>query len=358
MRSWPVVSLRAKILFIVFGGGMLPLALIALWLTRGAQRSGEALLRMRLDSTLARATRDVGVRWVRQRSALLLVTEDTALRRLLRAANEGKDSRAQPNAVRLAIPQSSASSLRAATALVTIRDVTGRPRWVMDADVSGASVLVAAADSLRVGDPAEHDILHIELPILERGGDSLGVVDAAFRTTGLVPATVGSAAGAGASVTVFDRATGTAVVAAPIDPELLRRDRFVWGGETWLSAARSLDDPYIELIAAAPLGAFTVPFEDAARRGLVALALVMAIAIAIATTLTRRATRSLVQLADAADAVARGELDHHIEPRTRDEVGRLARAFNSMTASLRRMLAELAQRQAVVAVGEFASALA
>jgi len=358
MRDWPVVSLRGKILLIVLGGGILPLALIALWLTRGAQRSGEALLRSRLDSALARATRDVGVRWVRQRSALLLVTEDTVVRRLLRAANEGKDGLAQPRGARLNISQSSAATLRAATALVTIRDASGRPRWVVDADASGAPILVVAADSLRVGDPAERDILHIKLPISERGADSLGVVDAAFRTTSLVPATVGSAAGAGASVTVFDRATGVAVVSPPFDPDLLRRDRFVWGGETWLSASRLLDDPYIELNAAAPLGAFTVPFEDAARRGLIALALVAAIAMVIATILTRRATRSLVQLADAADAVARGELDRHIEPRTRDEVGRLARAFNSMTASLRRMLGELAQRQAVVAVGEFASALA
>jgi signal transduction histidine kinase len=358
IRDWPVVSLRGKILLIVLGGGMLPLALIALWLTHSAQRSGETLLRNRLDSTLARATRDVGVRWVRQRSALLSIAEDTVVRRLLRAANEGRDSRAQPSGAQLAIPPSSAASLRAATALITIRDAGGRPRWVVDADASGAPILLPAADSLRVGYAAERDVLHIKLPISELGADSLGVVDAAFRTTSLVPATVGSAAGAGASVTVFDRATGIAVVTAPFDPDLLRRDHFVWGGETWLSATRDLDDPYIQLVAAAPLGAFTVPFEDAARRGFIALALVAALAIVIATILTRRATRSLVQLADAADAVARGDLDRHIEPHTTDEVGRLARAFNSMTASLRRMLAELAQRQAVVAVGEFASALA
>src|SRR5262245_53400364 len=191
---------------------MLPMALIALWLTRGAQRSGEALLRSRLDSTLARATRDVGVRWVRQRSALLSVAEDTVVRRLLRAANEGKDSPLQPAGVRLGVPQSSAADLRAATALVTIRDAVGRPRWVVDADASGAPILLAASDSLRVGDPAERDILRIKLPISDRTADSLGVVDAAFRTTSLVPPTVGSAAGAGASVTVFDRATGIAVV--------------------------------------------------------------------------------------------------------------------------------------------------
>jgi signal transduction histidine kinase len=56
--------------------------------------------------------------------------------------------------------------------------------------------------------------------------------------------------------------------------------------------------------------------------------------------------------------VTRGELDRHVEPGTRDEIGRVTHAFNTMTESLRRTLAELSQRQAVAAVGEFASALA
>jgi signal transduction histidine kinase len=41
-----------------------------------------------------------------------------------------------------------------------------------------------------------------------------------------------------------------------------------------------------------------------------------------------------------------------------DEVGRVARAFNAMTESLRRTLHELSQRRALAAVGEFAASLA
>ena len=42
----------------------------------------------------------------------------------------------------------------------------------------------------------------------------------------------------------------------------------------------------------------------------------------------------------------------------RDEVGRVARAFNSMSASLRHTLDQLAERQSLAAVGEFAATLA
>jgi len=47
-----------------------------------------------------------------------------------------------------------------------------------------------------------------------------------------------------------------------------------------------------------------------------------------------------------------------VEVAAEDEVGRVARAFNQMTDSLRRTLRELAQRESLAAVGEFAARLA
>ena len=69
---------------------------------------------------------------------------------------------------------------------------------------------------------------------------------------------------------------------------------------------------------------------------------------------SRRRSRGF---AIAADAVARGDLDHRVEGHGAGEVGRLAAAFNSMTESLRRTLGELSKRQALAAVGEFAASL-
>lgn len=67
----------------------------------------------------------------------------------------------------------------------------------------------------------------------------------------------------------------------------------------------------------------------------VALAAVL-LAAGIAFLLARATTRPLEELGDAAARVASGDLSGSIEVRSRDEIGRLAGAFNSMTDALRR----------------------
>ena len=54
-----------------------------------------------------------------------------------------------------------------------------------------------------------------------------------------------------------------------------------------------------------------------------------------AALVARRISRPIQQLAEGAAAVSRGELDLRVEPATDDEIGRLAIAFNHMTARLR-----------------------
>ena len=55
-----------------------------------------------------------------------------------------------------------------------------------------------------------------------------------------------------------------------------------------------------------------------------------------AALVAQRISRPVQQLAEGAAAISRGELDLRIEPTTDDEIGRLAVAFNDMTAQLRR----------------------
>jgi signal transduction histidine kinase len=81
------------------------------------------------------------------------------------------------------------------------------------------------------------------------------------------------------------------------------------------------------------------------------------VALVLSVVLTRRVTRSLEQLADAATAVAAGDLQRTVRESGDDEVGRVARAFNAMTESLRRSLGELSDQRALAAVGEFAASL-
>jgi PAS domain S-box-containing protein len=54
-----------------------------------------------------------------------------------------------------------------------------------------------------------------------------------------------------------------------------------------------------------------------------------------AALVARRISRPMQQLAEGAAAISRGELDLRFEPTTDDEIGRLAVAFNHMTAQLR-----------------------
>ena len=113
-----------------------------------------------------------------------------------------------------------------------------------------------------------------------------------------------------------------------------------------------------DIVLAAPLGPFTEPFERTARRGTLALIAIALVAFTLATLVTGRLTRSLGQLADAADAVSAGHLERKVEETGGDETRRVARAFNTMVTSLRETLMRLTQKESLAAVGEFATSLA
>jgi PAS domain S-box-containing protein len=62
--------------------------------------------------------------------------------------------------------------------------------------------------------------------------------------------------------------------------------------------------------------------------------IILGVGGAVAAMVADRIVSPVRQLARAADAVSRGELEQRIEPATADEIGRLAEAFNHMTAQL------------------------
>ncbi|MGI9382998.1 MAG: adenylate/guanylate cyclase domain-containing protein [Methyloligellaceae bacterium] len=59
------------------------------------------------------------------------------------------------------------------------------------------------------------------------------------------------------------------------------------------------------------------------------------IGIVLGTIVTRRMLEPIASLKESAAAVAKGDLDIEVEPRTRDEIGELALAFNQMVVGLR-----------------------
>lgn len=87
-------------------------------------------------------------------------------------------------------------------------------------------------------------------------------------------------------------------------------------------------------VIAVPLEAVLAPFERITRALALAGGLAMTLAIAISLALSRGLTRPVQALVRATTAVARGEYGTRVEVSSRDEMGRLADAFNDMTHGL------------------------
>ena len=124
---------------------------------------------------------------------------------------------------------------------------------------------------------------------------------------------------------------------------------------------RSLRSRFLLLIALALVPLSLVSFwlirTPAPTNGPAVIVVVAVVTLCLAILVTRRITRSLEELADATRAVAGGDLDRRVSERSATEAGRVGLAFNAMTASLRETLRQLSQREALVAVGQFAASL-
>jgi two-component system sensor histidine kinase AtoS len=344
-------SLRTKFLLIVLLGAVLPLAIVGWWLTGSAVRSGRALLRGQLETALGGIASDVQGRWSERDGDLQLLANNTVVRAALAGAP-----------ARLAMPDSEYllqlfAAVRKAMPSVSYVDRSGRERWSFHEDEAARMT-----DSVRGVVPgggrslppaAESRAFPAELPVRSEEGRVLGTLRARVRVSALFASDSGQHAVPGAVFAVRD-ARG----------ELLSSTQGMLDFSNpaahpgWEIVSRSLDVPPLRLVLAAPAAPFVRPFERAARLGLGVLMVVAMIALLVSALLTGRVTRSLERMTVAAEAVAAGDLQRTVDVGGRDEVGRLAGAFNAMTDSLRQTLAELSQQRALAAVGEFAASLA
>ena len=324
------LSLRTKFLLIVLVGAVGPLALIGTWVARSTVRSGEQLLRTRLDASVASVVQEIGARWIVRRGQLLDLAESDAVQLSL-----GNERRLGDE-----LSSSTSPSLPAFVAGLLVRDSAGTVRSTL-------------------ADAASRPTLPVSVAIHQMGsGRRLGTLQARVELTDLVPATAGWRAGLGSVLGLFDPISGASLLPLPFRPELLAQERFAWGGEEWITARRTLRDPPLQLVAAAPVTPYTEPFTRAARQGTLALLAVAFLAFVVSSLLARQSTRSLERLAEATEAVSRGNFDQQVQTTGADDVGRVGRAFNTMTESLRRTLDELARRESLAKVGEFAAILA
>jgi signal transduction histidine kinase len=325
-----LASFRTRILAIIVAVGLMPSVVMGLWLSRATARSGEALLLVRLEQALDGATASAGAAWVTQRSALMDLADVAGVRAILAA-----DAPADAGAV-----AHWASAAGRGVRHVSALNAAGAVRWSLPLDATDAGPAV----------PVRLDVFD------GVSGPLIGRLEADIAPDALLGGA--SAKVPGIVLGAFDPASGTPLLALPFDAGLLKQPRFLLGSDEWVTARRLLTDPPLLLVAAAPLTPFIKPFAAASRKGALLVTIVAALGLGAALLLTGRLTRSLSRLAAAADAVARGEMDRVVDETGSNEHVRVARAFNAMTRSLRGTLAELADRRALAAVGEFAASLA
>lgn len=84
-----------------------------------------------------------------------------------------------------------------------------------------------------------------------------------------------------------------------------------------------------------PLRDVTVVLRDLRTRWWLSMAIALFLSGVVGLLLSRAIARPVRRLTAAAGAVAQGQLDQQVPVRSRDELGRLSRAFNEMTARLR-----------------------
>jgi signal transduction histidine kinase len=328
---------------VVLACAVAPLGMLGFWLTRSATRSGEALLGAQLDSTLARVAAGIHSRWMYQQSDLLLLAENTEVSALARPPRPGEQP---PTYISQVFRTVDPSIVR-----VIYYDRAGRPRWTL------SSELPPEQEPRGRGLLAPRPLRRIEVPVRDPSGAVLGTLSGEFRPSALIPGDTVIGGVAGAVLTVFDPRSGAPLVDESFARAQLLARHFTNHGKEWLAAHSSIAVPALELFLAAPLEPYVRPFRRTARAGVLALLAVLGGVLLITFYLVGRVTRKLGVLAAAADAVAAGDLASQVPVSGRDEVSRVASAFNTMTVSLRNTLRELSQREALAAVGQFAASL-
>jgi len=335
-------TIRSYVLAIVLGGAFVPLAIVGAWLTRGGERSGEALLEQQLTASLDNVMRDMTRRWELRRGDLLMLAESPTAKLAVSGTMSQSDSAFLSQAM-TAVDRSILS--------FAYVDAAGRERWSSARAASRVDATIGNVDLS--GGPQ----LDVEFPVRDARGTTLGALRAHLRLNGIVWTDSAKLTVPGSVLAVREAMTGRALVPLSESVAFPHAGRQRVQNATWLAVTRRVSEPPVEIALAAASAPYVAPFAHAARAGLVALVLVGLLALSITVVMTTRLARSVDQLANAADSVSRGELSAEVRATGPRELERLARAFNVMTDSLRRVLAELSQRRALAAVGEFAASL-
>jgi HAMP domain-containing protein/putative methionine-R-sulfoxide reductase with GAF domain len=93
-----------------------------------------------------------------------------------------------------------------------------------------------------------------------------------------------------------------------------------------------------------PTSTFQSEVQNQIRVNVLLVLVTLLLILIISTLISRSLANPITELAKTADAISQGDLNARAQVRSRDEIGMLARAFNSMTSQLQETLGSLEQR--------------
>jgi signal transduction histidine kinase len=266
---------------------ILPLAIVGLWTTRLAARSARTLLANQLETTLGQSAADVDRRWSTTRSDLLLLSENEPVRQMLVRDSAG------PTPAFVARAWDHLNDFNR----VVIRDRRGAPRVTLQSSpvAPGDRATTPAADLRGIA---------VTLPIVDLvEGDTIGSVDAVVRAANLVPE-IAARPARDAPVTAVATMAGTIIAPQSVDDRLFRDETVEWSGQHWITLRRRLPDLNVELLEAGAIDPYVQPFQQSARSVTILLALVAAAVILAITIVTRRMTREVERQMAQREALA------------------------------------------------------
>jgi signal transduction histidine kinase len=334
-----ITTIRHKFYLVVLIGAILPLAGLAAWLTFSVERAGIDVLQTQLDTACKAVADQAEDRWFSLRGDLLLL-----------ANNEVVTSEiARPGAPLPKYEQNIFDAANPALRRVAIYDKTGKVRWRLTRDVTMSANRIDPATAHL----APSRFVTVSYPIRDTAKHTLGRVTADFIPNALLPDTAPAMLGSG-NVNVIDKA-GTPLLSSTFPDTLLHMRSGTFDGTLWVVARRSITDIPLTLVLVARGESYIEPFRAAARAGLLTLLGIAAAVILLTFGLTNRLTHSLGALARASERIRNGDLTTRLEAQNNDEVGRVAMTFNEMARSLEATLAEIARKESLAAVGQYAA---
>lgn len=335
---------------IVLAGAIIPLAATGYWLTKSSVRAAERLLRTQLDTALINTLSTVRNRWELRSADLTYIASNDASLRFL-GSTYSLASKEDSAFIRNVYGEFSDNF-----PAVTLLDSRGGRRLQL-------SEREGRADQNRLqfrnAPPfAERATVSVGVPALDQSGKVVGKLTAEMRIDAVLPRDSTSPLVSGADLTIRDAANGS-LLRGPSMPNTGRSGLVDVNGKLWSVVRGSIPGLPLEFTLAAPADPFMRSFQRASRVGLGLLIAITIVGAALTMFFTARLTRSLEQLADAADAIAAGNLalNSSLPSGPSEEVKRLAGSFNSMSSSLQQTLNDLTRKEALAAVGEFAAGM-